>query len=352
MENKAEQQPVATPAQPSPQAAAQAQQPISAQAGGAGNQFGDLPWTTTKCGEALCLLYSFSWLARLPAGPAISRGLGDGRSSLRAIPGTRSGDSPGDDFSRIRRAAPIAPATAVSSCGRRLRGWRDRTDRRGSGGLFVGLIVEVRDLFFAYEDGTRALNGINFDLKEGCSIALMGANGSGKTTFIHHLNGILNGTGSVIVDGLPVTPGNLREIRRRVGLVFQDSDNQLFMPTVLEDVAFGLLAAGSPGSEATERARAAPDRVGILHLADRAPWHLSAGEKKRAALAGILATEPKLLVLDEPTTMLDPPGQRALANLLTSLAIRNGFVDAFVDVCAQNCNYTGLRKRRGDARRM
>jgi energy-coupling factor transporter ATP-binding protein EcfA2 len=183
----------------------------------------------------------------------------------------------------------------------------------------MGMIVEVRDLFFTYEDGTPALNGIDFDLEEGGTVAMMGPNGSGKTTFIHHLNGILRGSGSVIVDGLHVTPPNLQEIRRRVGVVFQDSDNQLFMPTVLEDVAFGPLAAGKSAAEATERARHALDRAGILHQSDKAPWHLSAGEKKRAALAGILATEPKLLILDEPTTFLDPPGRRALGDLLASL---------------------------------
>lgn len=181
------------------------------------------------------------------------------------------------------------------------------------------MIVEVRDLCFTYEDGTQALNGVNFDLEEGQTVALMGANGSGKTTFIQHLNGILRGSGSVTVDGLPVTPPNLREIRRRVGVLFQDSDNQLFMPTVLEDVAFGPLAAGKSAIQSIESARAALERAGIPHLADKAPWHLSAGEKKRAALAGILATEPKLLVLDEPTTFLDPPGQRDLGELLSGL---------------------------------
>jgi energy-coupling factor transporter ATP-binding protein EcfA2 len=181
------------------------------------------------------------------------------------------------------------------------------------------MIVEVRDLRFTYEDGTQALNGVNFDLEEGRTVALMGANGSGKTTFIHHLNGILRGSGSVTVNGLPLTTSNLREIRKRVGVLFQDSDHQLFMPTVLEDVAFGPLAAGKSSSQSIESARAALDLARIPHLAEKAPWHLSAGEKKRAALAGILAMEPKLLVLDEPTTFLDPPGRRDLGALLGEL---------------------------------
>jgi cobalt/nickel transport system ATP-binding protein len=181
-------------------------------------------------------------------------------------------------------------------------------------------IVEVSQLNYVYEDGTEALKSVDFELEAGRTVALLGANGSGKTTFALHLNGILRAkSGSIAIDGLAMNEKNLRDIRRRVGLVFQDSDNQLFMPTVLEDVAFGPLAAGIPAEEAAERAHAALEKVGMAHKSGKAPWHLSAGEKKRAAIAGILAGEPGLLVLDEPTTFLDPPGQRGLAELLQSL---------------------------------
>jgi len=183
----------------------------------------------------------------------------------------------------------------------------------------LSIVVSVKDLRYTYEDGTEALRGVDFTLLDGETIALLGANGSGKTTFALHLNGILRGSGSIEIDGLELDDANVREIRRRVGFVFQDSDNQLFMPSVIEDVAFGLLAAGMDTRAAERAAGEALDRVGMRHKAAKAPWHLSAGEKKRVALAGILAGQPKLLVLDEPTTFLDPPGQRELAHLLSGL---------------------------------
>ena len=180
-------------------------------------------------------------------------------------------------------------------------------------------VIAVRDLRYRYEDGTAALNGVNFRLEAGESVALLGANGSGKTTFALHLNGLLSGEGSVEVCGLPLNKRHASEIRRKIGLVFQDSDCQLFMPTVMEDVTFGPLNHGLPPEEALKRAMVALTRVGMSGAASKAPYHLSAGEKKKVAIAGILAMEPEILVLDEPTTFLDPPGQRALAELLANL---------------------------------
>jgi cobalt/nickel transport system ATP-binding protein len=188
----------------------------------------------------------------------------------------------------------------------------------------VAPLIEVRNLVYRYEDGAVALNGVNFRLDAGESVALLGANGSGKTTFVLHLNGLLGAEGgddrgSVVVCGMPVSKRNLVAVRRKIGMVFQDSESQLFMPTVLEDVTFGPLNLGFAPVEAEERARAALDRVGMAGATGRAPYHLSAGEKKRVAIAGILAMDPEILVLDEPTTFLDPPGQRALADLLQDL---------------------------------
>lgn len=180
-------------------------------------------------------------------------------------------------------------------------------------------LVEVRDLRFRYPDGTPALNGVNFRLDPGETVALLGANGSGKTTFVLHLNALLAGEGDIQVCGMAMEKRNIPAIRARVGLVFQDSDSQLFMPTVLEDVAFGPLNRGLPPAEADARARAALETVGMTAAANRPPYHLSAGEKKRVAIAGILAMDPEILVLDEPTTYLDPPGQRSLATLLLRL---------------------------------
>ena len=180
-------------------------------------------------------------------------------------------------------------------------------------------LIEVRGLSYKYEDGTVALDGIDFQLMPGETVALFGANGSGKTTFILHLNGLLEGEGAVTICGMPLRSENLVDIRNKVGMVFQDSDEQLSMPSVLEDVAFGPLHQGMSSEQAKAVALQALNSVGMDHIAMKAPYHLSAGEKKRVAIAGVLAMNPEILVLDEPTTFLDPPSQRDLIQLLRGL---------------------------------
>lgn len=180
-------------------------------------------------------------------------------------------------------------------------------------------LITARGLRFRYEDGTEALRGVDFDLAPGETVALLGANGSGKTTFALHLNGLLSGEGTLEVAGLPVEKKHFATIRQKIGFVFQDSDEQLFLPTVLEDVAFGPLNLGLSPAAAKARAEETLAAVGMSTLAQRAPYHLSAGEKRRVALAGVLAMQPEILVLDEPTTFLDPPGWRDLVRLLRDL---------------------------------
>jgi len=180
-------------------------------------------------------------------------------------------------------------------------------------------LIEIRNLHFRYPDGTKVLSGIDFQLYEGETVAVLGPNGSGKTTFLLHLNGLLQGEGEVRICGMPVSKDNLAAIRRKVGIVFQDPNEQLFMPTVLEDVAFGPLNLGMAPPQGLERARQALAQVGLAGLEQKAPYHLSEGEKRRVALAGVLAMEPEILVLDEPTTFLDPPGQKELLSLLKTL---------------------------------
>jgi cobalt/nickel transport system ATP-binding protein len=183
----------------------------------------------------------------------------------------------------------------------------------------MGTVIDVRGLHYRYPDGTLALDGIDFHLDAGECVALLGANGSGKTTLVLHLNGLLVGEGTVEICGIPVNKNTLPQVRAKVGLVFQDSDEQLFMPTVLEDVAFGPTNLGLTPQQAAARAKQTLEQVGMADAIDKAPYHLSAGEKRRVAIAGVLAMQPEILVLDEPTTFLDPPGQRSLTRLLKSL---------------------------------
>jgi cobalt/nickel transport system ATP-binding protein len=177
--------------------------------------------------------------------------------------------------------------------------------------------MSVRDLSFAYPDGTQALDGVSFEAVHGEAIAVVGANGAGKSTLLLHLNGLLTPQrGSVDIGGLPVTKATLHDIRRTVGMVFQDPDDQLFMPTVAEDVGFGPLNLGLPPQGVAARVGAALARVGAEHLAERPPYHLSGGEKRAVAIATVLAMEPSVLVMDEPSSGLDPRARRRLIGLL------------------------------------
>jgi cobalt/nickel transport system ATP-binding protein len=182
--------------------------------------------------------------------------------------------------------------------------------------------LEVSGLAFAYPDGHQALFGVDFSIARGERVALLGPNGAGKTTLVLHLNGIhTGGTGTVTVAGLPVDKRHMAEIRRKVGIVFQDPDDQLFMPTVREDVAFGPAAAGLRGAELEERVDRALAQVGMAEFKNRPPHHLSFGQRRRVAVATVLAMEPEILVLDEPSSNLDPASRRELADILRSLEV-------------------------------
>ncbi|MGW4474854.1 energy-coupling factor ABC transporter ATP-binding protein [Nonomuraea sp. NPDC004354] len=182
--------------------------------------------------------------------------------------------------------------------------------------------LEVSELAYAYPDGTQALFGVNLTIGRGERVALLGPNGAGKTTLVMHLNGILTaGHGTVSVAGTPVRADTLKEIRQRVGLVFQDPDDQLFMPTVRDDVAFGPANMGVRGEELERRVKNALDRVGMADHLDRPPHHLSFGQRRRVAVATVLVMEPEILVLDEPSSNLDPAARRELAEILRSLDV-------------------------------
>ena len=187
-------------------------------------------------------------------------------------------------------------------------------------------LLEIEGLTAAYGQ-VRALHGVDLTVDEGQVVALLGPNGAGKTTLVLHLNGILTpgsggqGAGSVSVSGMPVTKQNIAEIRRRVGIVFQDPDDQLFMGTVRADVGFGPANLGLTGDALERRVQTALEQVGMADYADRPPHHLSFGQRRRVAVATVLAMEPEILVLDEPSSNLDPASRRELADILRSLDV-------------------------------
>ncbi|HSL28113.1 MAG TPA: energy-coupling factor ABC transporter ATP-binding protein [Anaerolineales bacterium] len=182
-------------------------------------------------------------------------------------------------------------------------------------------VLQVRDLSFSYHDGRAVLRSVSFQLCEGDKVALVGPNGAGKSTLMLHLNGILSGHGEVTIGGQRLTRENLSAVRAMVGLVFQNPDDQLFSPTVFEDVAFGPLHMGLPMEEVERRVNSALEAVRMSGFKDRLSHHLSMGEKKRIAIATVLSMDPQILVLDEPSAGLDPRGRRTLINLLRELPI-------------------------------
>jgi energy-coupling factor transporter ATP-binding protein EcfA2/sirohydrochlorin ferrochelatase len=182
--------------------------------------------------------------------------------------------------------------------------------------------VTLSDVSYTYPDGTPVLDRVSITITKGERVAVLGPNGAGKTTLALQLNGMLEGaTGTVTIGATELTPKTRRDIRRRVGLVFQDPDDQLFLPTVRADVAFGPANLGLTGQDLQRRVDAALRRVALTDVADRAPHALSAGQRRRAALAGVLAMEPEVLVLDEPSSHLDPAARRELADVLVSLSL-------------------------------
>ena len=212
-------------------------------------------------------------------------------------------------------------------------------------------VIAARNLHYKYEDGTVALAGVDFDLFPGETVAVFGGNGSGKTTFVLHLNGLLEGQGAIEVCGLPVKSETLKQVRQKIGIVFQDPDDQLFMPSVLDDVAFGPLNLGMPPDQAAERARIALDQVGMLDHQHKAPYHLSAGEKKRVAIAGVLAMDPEVLVLGRADNVSRSPRPARPDRLVKGSASKQVDRDTRRRIRAIACQARGLLRKRPHRRR-
>ena len=202
-------------------------------------------------------------------------------------------------------------------------------------------IVEVKNLRHVYSDGTVALKDVSFLIHHGESVAIIGANGAGKSTLLQHLNGYLLPTsGAIRIGDFPLSKTTLPEIRRTVGMVFQDPDDQLFMPTVFEDVAFGPYNLGLTGDDVEQMVRESLERVGAAHLQGKPPYRLSGGEKKRVAIATVLSMSPDILVMDEPTNGLDPFARRQLMGLLREFQHTKIFTSHDLDMVLDLCERT------------
>jgi len=183
------------------------------------------------------------------------------------------------------------------------------------------LLLQVEDLVYSYPDGTPALRGVSLAVGRGEKVGLVGPNGSGKSTLLMCLNGLLTGRGRILLEGVELKPATLKTLRGRVGLVFQSPDDQLFMPTLADDLAFGPVNLGLTIQEVHQRVHESAEQMGLERLLDRAPHHLSLGQKRNAAIAAVLAMRPALLLMDEPSSNLDPRWRRRLIALLSALDV-------------------------------
>lgn len=198
-------------------------------------------------------------------------------------------------------------------------------------------MIEFQNVSYAYEETRPVVDGLSFTIREGEAVGLIGANGAGKSTVLKLLVGLISGTGQIQVDNLPVNRQNLPSIRQKTGFVLQDSDNQMFMPTVYEDMMFGPRNYGLSMEEAEQRVDAVLDRLGLRELKHRYNHKISGGEKRMAAIAAILAMEPKVILMDEPSTALDPVNRRTVINTINSLGqtklIASHDLDMILDTC-------------------
>jgi cobalt/nickel transport system ATP-binding protein len=197
--------------------------------------------------------------------------------------------------------------------------------------------VEIVNLWYAYPDGNKALNGLSLRITHGEKVALIGRNGAGKSTLLMHLNGVLRGNGKIVIDGIELTDKTVKEVRKKVGLVFQEPNEQLFCPTVFDDVAFGPLNLRFPKNEIRGRVEMALKLVGLEGYEERASFHLSIGERKRVAIATVLSYSPEILAFDEPSSNLDPKHRWMLINWLKSfdktLIVATHDLDLALEVC-------------------
>jgi cobalt/nickel transport system ATP-binding protein len=206
-------------------------------------------------------------------------------------------------------------------------------------------VIEIKDLQYVYPDGNKAINEISFKLRHGESVGIVGANGAGKSTLLMLILGIIfPAHGNISIGTIPVTKKTLPHIREKVGMVFQDPDDQLFMNTVYDDVAFGPRNYKIDEEEVSKRVLRALETVGILHLKDRAPYKLSGGEKRSVSIAAILSMHPEILIMDEPTTALDPKSRRCLINLLKSFDHTKIIASHDLDMVYELCERTIILK--------